>query len=686
LQNLGNTCFMNSIVQCLNVSLPFSDDLMGLMTQGLEGIPRSLCAVFHGIRGTEAAHGGKGAFSPKALREELISKFPWYSGKEQHDAHELLRTLLGSISDETTKAELKQAKEAGGKPPAEEAPGSCGVCVSRSFRGHIFAATLCWGCGRVSLRLDPFLDISLDLPALAGQAVGALGVTPAMASGEPTAPPAGAPEEEEEEQADGSGAEERGGSKAERKERRRRGKAHVEAAARSKPRPGPKGIWASRSEAEEEREHVRQLVIRLVVRALQSESTADAGAEDEAVEDEPVTAEVELTRQSKKLQPNWGFKWSEAGIQEGSFVLTGVKEDSVLEKWNLKCRAIGDDELIICVGDRLIEVNGLTEVGAMRKTLKSEDRVSLKFVRGRGSLKASEPGGSRDESDHEAERKAQAAAAKEALRKEFCETATRCHGALPPPLRDLFGPEKVAQEANGHLKLEDCLRRFSVVEALEDDFKPVYRCSECSKVDSSCKTYASRRMWLWQADLPPLMTLQLKRFRRYLQRFEKSAASIALPTVLDLGDFVLAEQELQSLQPFVAPSGELRERPDQGKAPEGGGGASALRYELYGICVHKGSTMARGHYVAYVNGGASLEREAWFGISDAQVWSCPRAEVLKAEAYIAFYRREGRGEAVAAAHAAKAGAEGKTEVVREDEESLDAVAEEGEAEEGEQEG
>jgi len=104
------------------------------------------------------------------------------------------------------------------------------------------------------------------------------------------------------------------------------------------------------------------------------------------------------------------------------------------------------------------------------------------------------------------------------------------------------------------------------------------------------------------------------------------------------------------MKPFVAEGLELRERTRAREPEEAGTGP--LRYELYGICVHQGSTMASGHYVAYVNSGASLEREAWFGISDTRVWSCSRAEVLKAEAYIAFYRREGSGEALEAARVA----------------------------------
>jgi len=660
LQNLGNTCFMNSIVQCLNVSLPFSDELMGLLAEGLEGVSRSLCGVFRGIRGVDesGAWSGKGACCPKPLREELIAKFPWYKGKEQQDAHELLRTLLGSISDESTKSERGRGEEDGdGK--------CCSHCVSRSFRGYLCAATLCWSCSQVSLRLDPFLDLSLELPSLAGQTVGALGVTAAMSSGEPTAPGdcgAGA-----------AGSADERSSKHERKERRKRGQAVTKPAkakgpAGPKAAPGPRGVWAARGEAEELRQTTRALVHRLIVRALRkgAEGAEDVecpegaegaegaeAAEEEAKVEEPQRAvetlnapiaEIELTRQSKKASEKWGFKWSEAKLQDGIFVLSGIGEETPLEKWNLKCRAMGDDESAICVGDRLIEVNGVSEFKEMRKNLRSEDKVALRFARG-GPAQTSKLGESRDESDEATDRRAARAAAREKLRHEFCNTAAQRHAELPEPLREIFGPEQPVKEANRHLRLEDCLRRFSVVEALEDEFKPVYRCSSCAKADRG-KAYASRRLWLWQADLPPLLTLQLKRFRRYFQRFEKSTASIQLPTVLDLGDFVLTEPQFQSLMPFLVEGLDLQERLPVESSEKSG--PKSLRYELYGICVHQGSTMASGHYVAYVNSGTSLEHEAWFGISDTKVWSCTRAEVLKAEAYIAFYRREGSGETAAA--------------------------------------
>merc|ERR1711933_321806 len=99
----------------------------------------------------------------------------------------------------------------------------------------------------------------------------------------------------------------------------------------------------------------------------------------------------------------------------------------------------------------------------------------------------------------------------------------------------------------------------------------------------------------------------------------------------DLEDYVLGEGELASLRAHGA-FGLDSQKPETSSR-------SRLRYELYGICEHQGSQMQDGHYVAYVNSGPSLEREEWFGISDSKLWRCERSEVLKIEAYIAFYRR-----------------------------------------------
>jgi len=169
------------------------------------------------------------------------------------------------------------------------------------------------------------------------------------------------------------------------------------------------------------------------------------------------------------------------------------------------------------------------------------------------------------------------------------------------------------------------------VEVIEDDFSPTYECTQCSSKDDSKsqRFFASRRAWLW-APLPRLVTVQLKRFHRRGQRFEKSSAKVETPAVLDLGAFLMTEAEHSQLKPHLAPDAELGKPSDS---------ACSGLYELYGVCVHIGSTMHGGHYIAYVNTGSSLEKEEWYNVSDSHVSKCSRTDALQAEAYVAFYRQ-----------------------------------------------
>jgi len=624
LTNLGNTCYFNSMVQCLNVSVPFSDQAMTSSAfMGNKSMSSALNAVFRGVRGVDGST-GSGAHNPKACFQQLTTQFPWFRGREQHDAHELLRTLLGSISDE--------AEQFGGsKPSSAPVPRDATTDpVARNFGGRLCAATLCWGCKRISLRLDPFFDLQLHLPSLAGQSVQAMGITHTMLTGEEDPLPPAADD------AEGDSEDSDGGGKKKKKEGQAKAKQVPAAAEPKKATKSLKGVWGAARDREELRENTRQYLESLIIRVLEQDLPPEV-EEEAPAEPEPDTYEVELTRQSKKTSQQWGFRWSDAKCGESLLVLCGIVEDSIVEKWNLKRRALGDIELAICIGDRLLEVNGATEYSEINKALRTNDKVELVFAR--STVLKGDLGDGRAESDGEEERKREAAVAREATRRTLCDIAASCHKELPPILQEVFGPEEPLRGPAERLSLERCMQHFSTVEAIEDEFLPSYRCPRCFKEDGS-KTFASRRMWVWPMDLPPLLTLQLKRFRRYRDRFEKSATSIGLAPVLDLAPFVLSHDHLQRLVPYVSDNAQIQKLIDD-QGDKANTGTEALRYELYGICVHQGNSMKGGHYVAYVNSGPSLEKEKWFFISDGKVCSCSRAEVLRAEAYVAFYRREG---------------------------------------------
>ncbi|CAE7563898.1 usp16 [Symbiodinium sp. CCMP2592] len=121
----------------------------------------------------------------------------------------------------------------------------------------------------------------------------------------------------------------------------------------------------------------------------------------------------------------------------------------------------------------------------------------------------------------------------------------------------------------------------------------------------------------------------MKRFRRSGAKFEKNGKHVTLPAVLDLSDYLLTEETCGRLRPHLA--SDCKELICKS---EGGS-----RFEIYGICVHKGGSLQSGHYIAFINVGPSLAEEKWYGASDTHVWSCSRSEVLEAQAYVAFYRK-----------------------------------------------
>ena len=147
LRNLGNTCFFNSVVQCLSASPDFANQLHFRMEDELA--PGSLGLEF--CRSVSKMHTKNSNVSPQNLLNEVVSRFPFYRGKRQQDAHEFLRLLLHGVTDE----------------PAEgfdRKPSALSSDIEKFFKGHLCNVTRCKKCSSVSYVLEDILDISLEMP------------------------------------------------------------------------------------------------------------------------------------------------------------------------------------------------------------------------------------------------------------------------------------------------------------------------------------------------------------------------------------------------------------------------------------------------------------------------------------------------------------------------------------------
>eukprot|EP00746_Dinoflagellata_sp_MGD_P167434 gnl/MRDRNA2_/MRDRNA2_98041_c0_seq1.p1 gnl/MRDRNA2_/MRDRNA2_98041_c0~~gnl/MRDRNA2_/MRDRNA2_98041_c0_seq1.p1 ORF type:complete len:779 (+),score=191.57 gnl/MRDRNA2_/MRDRNA2_98041_c0_seq1:139-2475(+) len=686
LTNLGNTCFLNSILQCLNASTYFSNQLLDISGEGLNGLSAAVCQVFTGVRGK------KGAFSPKPLLQLLRAAFPWYQGGRQQDAHELLRCLLGSVSDGKTTAEKKDNKPfTPGEPHTR-----CEKAVWDSFRGHLCALVLCWECKHVSVRLDPFLDLSLEIPGTKSDALSLAYdcCAGATSSADDRRCSLGSVAEGDEEEEDNQEGQQQEDDECEEVTPGRCAAAEV--AARNVVSVAVQKVISSVL--------AQDFTKHLVQRINESMSLGDCNSS----KGKPCEFEVILTREGKK---GWGFQWDDDLIEEGELVVSGIVEDSVVDKANLKARASGRANEVVSPGDYVIEIKGKTELKEMRKVLKREDSVTITIRKGEPEVeetkKKSKGEGKRCESKSESEKEAD----RQKLLGDIKDKASNCKSALPPELASVFGglePEekilasartvvqvaiddqqegaldsrwtsalsaslgplaqsseklrnilsafswtgtefemppnlkdllsKLEESPKGcpkEVSLEECMKHFLSTETLEDQYAPSYQCSECEKSSGSKqKSYASRRMLLWP-DLPPILTMQLKRFSRHRvsMKFEKAPVEFVLPASFDLSDFLMKERDLEAIRPHLASDVATIDLP----VVE----ANSAKYELYGICVHQGNTMESGHYVAFINKGPSLEQGSWYGASDARIWETTLEKVLKEQAYVAFYRREG---------------------------------------------
>ncbi|XP_070186180.1 ubiquitin carboxyl-terminal hydrolase 36-like isoform X2 [Littorina saxatilis] len=151
LVNLGNTCFMNSILQCLTYTAPFVNYCFS------EEHPNTckmqnfclMCELRRHIR--TAFHSGGTAFKPHTILHKLKFIAKHFRYGKQEDAHEFLRYLVDGLQRSCLNgAKLdKFSKET--------------TVINQIFGGFLRSQVQCMKCSYRSNTYDPFMDLSLDI-------------------------------------------------------------------------------------------------------------------------------------------------------------------------------------------------------------------------------------------------------------------------------------------------------------------------------------------------------------------------------------------------------------------------------------------------------------------------------------------------------------------------------------------
>ncbi|XP_064880258.1 ubiquitin carboxyl-terminal hydrolase 32-like isoform X2 [Oncorhynchus nerka] len=179
LSNLGNTCFMNSSIQCVSNTTPLTDyfisgrHLYELNRTNPIGM-RGHMAKCYGDLLMELWSGTQRNVAPLKLRWTIAKYAPRFNGFQQQDSQELLAFLLDGLHEDLNRVHEKpyvELKDSNGRPDWEVALEAWENHLLRNrsivvdlFHGQLKSQVKCKTCGHISARFDPFNFLSLPLP------------------------------------------------------------------------------------------------------------------------------------------------------------------------------------------------------------------------------------------------------------------------------------------------------------------------------------------------------------------------------------------------------------------------------------------------------------------------------------------------------------------------------------------
>ncbi|EUB63006.1 Ubiquitin hydrolase [Echinococcus granulosus] len=169
LKNMGNTCYMNSTLQCLLHTPQLwrffikSQPFQGLLVQSFSDF---VCEMSN--------HSLLEAYPPKVLKKSFDRLHPMFADGQQQDSHEFLMILLDSLHEEVNRSKKRELgkKHAEAEHASEEYLADLSWSRNRArddsvildwFNGQLLSTVRCLTCNRCSHAFDEFMYLSLSI-------------------------------------------------------------------------------------------------------------------------------------------------------------------------------------------------------------------------------------------------------------------------------------------------------------------------------------------------------------------------------------------------------------------------------------------------------------------------------------------------------------------------------------------